>query len=180
MQEDKVFYLFIISRLLFSSVGSLLNYLQSNEGESLPVSRLTSFAVSCTECVAYLHSRQIIHRDIAARNFLLTSMLTVKMSDFGMSKMSESYYGGNDSLFPIRWASPEVLERHKFSFESDRWALGVTLWEIFSLGSRPYLELQNKDVMDQVMNKQVKLRKRERIPDWGFEIIESCTFLVDK
>jgi serine/threonine protein kinase len=103
---------------LFSFTGSLLDYLQSIEGESSPVSRLTSFAISCTECVAFLHGRQIIHRD-------LTSTLTVKMSDFGMSKMSESYYGGDDSLFPVTWASPEVLERQKFSYESDRWAFGV-------------------------------------------------------
>jgi serine/threonine protein kinase len=138
------------------------------------MSQFIRFAIGCTECVQFLHSREIIHRDIAARNFLLTTTLQVKMSDFGMSKMSDYYYGGTDKAMPIRWASPEVLDRNKFSFESDRWALGVTLWEVFSMGAQPYIELQNAAVVEMVSKKQVRLRQTTTIRDWAFEIIQGC------
>jgi serine/threonine protein kinase len=152
----------------------LLKYLQSTEGESLSLSQLVQFAITCTESIAFLHSRDIIHRDIAARNFLLTASLDVKLSDFGMSKLSDYYYSFSEKPLPIRWSSPEVLERRKFSFESDRWALGVTLWEIFSMGGVPYSELQTAAVIDKVMTKQVRLRQATDMQDWSFEIIQQC------
>jgi serine/threonine protein kinase len=158
----------------FPHSGALISYLQSPEGEKTSLSQLTQFAISCTECVAFLHSREIIHRDIAARNFLLTASLQVKMSDFGMTKMSDYYYGGAEKALPIRWLSPEVMLRRKFSFESDRWALGVTLWEIFSFGALPYAELVNNEVTEKVMKKQVKLRKMPEMKAWSFAVISAC------
>ena len=39
---------------------------------------------------------------------------------------------------PVRWTSPEAATDHHFSYASDMWAAGVTMFEICSCGQRPY------------------------------------------
>lgn len=68
------------------------------------------------EGMQYLHEKNCIHRDLAARNCLITEENTVKISDFGMSRLTE----GDDDLYtvnttaktiPIKWTAPEALEQ---------------------------------------------------------------------
>jgi hypothetical protein len=44
----------------------------------------------------------------------------------------------------FRWSAPEVLMKEKFSLASDRYAVGVTLFEIFSKGTVPFVNHSNK------------------------------------
>jgi serine/threonine protein kinase len=89
-----------------------------------------------------LESASIIHRDLAARNFLVTENLKVLLSDFGMSKQlvhDDAIYRSKNSVpLAVKWCSPEVMKSAQFSFASDRYALGVTLWEIFNKGMFVY------------------------------------------
>ena len=92
----------------------------------------------------------MVHRDIAARNILLSSCLKAKLSDFGMTKEleeDEEYFEmGEQQKLPVRWLSPEASSKWKFSFSSDIWAAGVTMFEICSRGQRPYADLTNKEI----------------------------------
>lgn len=95
----------------------------------------------------FLVRKSVIHGDLAARNVLLTSDLTAKLSDFGLAVEIPSK-GTRDDLpngaklrtkeCPVRWMAPESLLNGYVTTCSDVWAFGVVLWEIFSLASFPY------------------------------------------
>lgn len=40
--------------------------------------------------------------------------------------------------WPLKWYAPECIYFHKFSSKSDVWSFGVTMWEAFSYGGKPY------------------------------------------
>lgn len=40
--------------------------------------------------------------------------------------------------WPLKWYAPECLNYHKFSSKSDVWSFGITMWEAFSYGGKPY------------------------------------------
>lgn len=70
---------------------------------------------------AYLSSKRYVHRDLAARNILLTSEMTAKVADFGLCRRTdeEVYTMHQATKLPIKWMSPEALERTEFSTKSD-------------------------------------------------------------
>lgn len=168
-QKEKVYAV-----LEFCERGSLLDFLKSDAGESLNLQQLTSIAISCTKSVQFLHSRQIIHRDIAARNFLVTTSMEIKLSDFGMSRKQENvYYSKKDVAIPIRWSPPEVLLKNKYSYGSDRYSFGILLFEIFSKGVIPFRLFTNEQLQESVPAGKVIL---ERVgPDVVSDLISRLT-----
>ena len=85
----------------------------------------------------------MLHRDLAARSFLVTEDMCIKLSYFVRSRyVTDDYYQApREERIPVKWASPEVLVESCYSTKSDVWALGVVLWQIFSGGERPFSTL---------------------------------------
>ena len=110
------------------------------------------------EGMEYLSSHHYVHRDLAARNTLVGESLTVKISDFGLSRdiYSADYYRvQSKSLLPVRWMPPESILYGKFTTESDVWAFGVVLWEIYSFGLQPYYGYSNSEVIEMIRSRQL-------------------------
>jgi len=108
----------------------------------------------------HLHEEKIIHRDLAARNILLSADLkTVKVSDFGMSRMVEntnSAFQTNSVIGPIKWMSPELLMNRSVSKMSDVWSYGVLIFEILE-GRDPYEGIDVIKLLPQVCKGTITL-----------------------
>ncbi|XP_061702635.1 non-receptor tyrosine-protein kinase TYK2 isoform X2 [Syngnathoides biaculeatus] len=117
----------------FLPLGSLEKYLQEKEQTT---SQCLLFAQQICLGMDYLHSKRYIHRDLAARNILVKNNSLVKIADFGLSKYipeNDTYYRvSEDGDSPVFWYALECLKHNKFSFCSDVWSFGVTLYEILT------------------------------------------------
>uniref|UniRef100_A0AAV2JEN9 Tyrosine-protein kinase receptor n=1 Tax=Knipowitschia caucasica TaxID=637954 RepID=A0AAV2JEN9_KNICA len=102
----------------------------------------------------YLEENHFIHRDIAARNCLLTCEgpeRVAKIGDFGMARdiYRASYYRkGGRAMLPVKWMPPEAFMEGIFTCKTDTWSFGVLLWEILSLGYMPYPCKTNQEVLE--------------------------------
>ena len=104
--------------------------------------------------------------------------MEVKIANFGFSRdvRSSDYYHMKDlrdKLLPVRWLAPETLKEGIYSPETDMWAYGVVLWEIFSCGQMPYKALSNPEVIQRIL-KAKPLPKPAHCPDMVYRIMLAC------
>ena len=82
----------------------------------------------------YIHSRKVLHRDIKASSIFLTGNNTVKLGDFGISRVLENTDEHAMTVVGTPYyMSPEVCHNKPYSFKSDTWALGCVLYELCQL-----------------------------------------------
>ena len=111
-------------------------------------------SIDIAQGMSYLHSKTppiILHRDLKSDNCLVTAALSVKLCDFGISKVlprnstEPSVAGGGavpssplyleehtKTLGTVPWMAPEFINDKLFTAKSDVYSFGIVLWEIFT------------------------------------------------
>ena len=158
----------------FCEHGALNTYLAEH---ALSARAKNMLAGDCAEGLAYLSSLNFVHRDVAARNVLVSSERRAKIADFGMSRDAgrSHYYRSRGGQIPVRWSAPEALEERKFSEQSDCWSFGVLLYEIWTRGETPYKEMSNEKVWVEVVG-GYRLPCPEGCPSEVYDVMLHCWF----
>ncbi|KAD7117284.1 hypothetical protein E3N88_04552 [Mikania micrantha] len=104
-----------------------------------------------------IHRMKIAHRDIKSANCLVNKHWTVKICDFGLSRMmTESPMKDTSSAGTPEWMAPELIRNEPFTEKCDIFSLGVIMWELCTL-SRPWEGLPPERVVYSVANEGSRL-----------------------
>lgn len=167
----------IMMILELAPLGPFKSFIDSKSKDTFSVHKVANIMTQVCYGMRYLESKNIVHRDLAARNILLVTEDFAKVSDFGMSKVlmqSENYYRSSQpGSWPLRWYSPEALNYYKFTTKCDVWSYGVTLWEAFSYGSRPYKGMKGYEIL-QMLDSGERLPCPPTCPKEYYDVMLRC------
>ncbi|XP_034619566.1 focal adhesion kinase 1 isoform X5 [Trachemys scripta elegans] len=156
------------------TLGELRSFLQVRK-YSLDLASLILYAYQLSTALAYLESKRFVHRDIAARNVLVSSTDCVKLGDFGLSRYMEdsTYYKASKGKLPIKWMAPESINFRRFTSASDVWMFGVCMWEILMHGVKPFQGVKNNDVIGRIENGE-RLPMPPNCPPTLYSLMTKC------
>ncbi|BAU00522.1 serine/threonine-protein kinase [Vigna angularis] len=114
--------------------GSLFKNLHRNN-QTLDIRRRLRVALDVARGMNYLHHRNppIVHRDLKSSNLLVDKNWTVKVGDFGLSRLKDATLLNTKSgRGTPQWMAPEVLRNEPSNEKSDVFSFGVILWELMT------------------------------------------------
>ncbi|KAL7670830.1 hypothetical protein ACOME3_005749 [Neoechinorhynchus agilis] len=132
------------------SGSSLYQYIHVND-QTLTTLIVTEMGKQICQGMCYLHSRDIIHRDLKSNNIFLqrenNEDLLVKIGDMGLATVKKSVCVNDRSLRhptgSIQWMAPEIIRMEvedPYTVQSDVYAFGIVLYELVA-GRLPYSQL---------------------------------------
>lgn len=104
------------------------------------------------ECLHFLHTHKVIHRDLKAGNLLLTSDGNIKLADFGVSaKNKKTVQRRTTFIGTPYWMAPEVIvtetcKDDPYDYKADIWSAGITLIELAEM-QPPYHDMHPMRVL---------------------------------
>lgn len=128
--------------------------------DAVPITKFTrqdqegtlDLIVQVLEALQYLHRFGVIHRDLKPENIMVLPDKTVKLLDFGLAldPRTQSNHAGT-----LAYMAPEVLRHGMMGVESDLYAMGIVMYEMFAQ-RHPYSYVNTTQLMYSIM---------EEVPD---------------
>ncbi|XP_038076656.1 insulin-like peptide receptor [Patiria miniata] len=120
----------------YMAQGDLKNWLRARRPENqtdVPLQNrkyppsltdILNMGAEVADGMAYLTAHKYVHRDLSARNCLVSEENTCKVADFGLARdiyQSDYYRKEKGGMLPIRWMAPESIRDGVFQASSDVW-----------------------------------------------------------
>ena len=121
-------------------------------GVTLLPARAADIAAQVADGLAFIHQRGIVHRDIKPDNLMLLRGGGVKITDFGIARLSR---GAHTQIAEVvaspRYTSPEQVTGEGIDERSDLFSLGAVLHEMLS-GTPPFVGGRLHEIAHQIVN----------------------------
>ena len=141
----------------------------------LEVKEAVGIAIQIAQGMEAAHDNHIIHRDIKPQNIIISRDGKVKVTDFGIAKVSNSNTITSNAMGSVHYLSPEQARGGYSDEKSDIYSLGVTLYEMLS-GKVPFAGDNNVSVaMLHIQGEAMTLRELDSsIPLSLDSIVQKC------
>jgi len=103
----------------------------------LPADKATEFARKLCAGVAAAHGQGVLHRDLKPANIMIDSRGELRVADFGLAAIAEQLKGDEIRNGTPAYMAPEQLTGAEVSAQSDLYAVGLILYEMFT-GKMPF------------------------------------------
>jgi hypothetical protein len=104
----------------------------------------------------FLHSRQIVHRDMKSLNILLDSDNRVRICDFGFSRQASDDSPMTQGIGTPHWMAPELLIKNtNYTAKIDVYAFGIVLWEL-ATAQTPYEGMEAAEIIAKVLQEDLR------------------------
>ncbi len=167
--------------------GNLSNLIKKNQ---LSPQQRESMALQLLEGIRFLHQHQVVHRDLKPSNILihqhdLSKEYIPKITDFGLSKKANTdkntHFTNSFAAGTYAYSSPEQLKGETLRFNTDLWAYGAIVYEIFTGKTLFHIERKNtgssamdvREILDNIINSDTTSKVRELPAKWQ-PVVNAC------
>uniref|UniRef100_A0A673VTC2 Tyrosine-protein kinase n=1 Tax=Salmo trutta TaxID=8032 RepID=A0A673VTC2_SALTR len=148
--------IYIVTEFMIN--GSLLDFLKTDEGKKLKLTKLIDMSAQIAEGMAYIEKKNYIHRDLRAANILVNETLHCKIADFGLARIIDTEYTAKEGAkFPIKWTAPEAINFGTF----------------ITYGRIPYPGMTNPDVIRN-LDRCYRMPCPEGCPGELYDLMMTC------
>ncbi|XP_044068688.1 tyrosine-protein kinase STYK1 isoform X2 [Siniperca chuatsi] len=165
--------------------GNLLHFLWTLRNNSNTADPLLNFSERSVFVVAkqvaagldYLMSEhRLVHGDVAARNILIGPGLSARVSGLGVAfegHRMDSATRQRAAEVPLKWQAPERIMMQLSIDRSDVWSFGILLYELITLGSPPYPELEPPSVLPKLQG-SYRMKRPENCGGPLYDLMKYC------
>jgi serine/threonine protein kinase len=147
-------------------------------------------ATQLLQGIAFLHQHQVVHRDLKPSNILvqqhaITQVYIPKITDFGLSKKANTdkntHFTNSFAAGTYAYSSPEQLKGETLRFNTDLWAYGAIVYEIFTGKTMFNIDKQGtgssamdlKAILDLIMSSDISTQIAELPTQWQ-NVVKAC------
>ncbi|KAG6452738.1 epidermal growth factor receptor isoform X2 [Manduca sexta] len=164
-------------------MGALLDYIRAQNGK-VSLNYISKWSTQVAAGMAHLEKNRFLHRDLACRNILLSTLDLVKIGDFGLMRAlpdtDDCYVMTERRRVPFPWCAPESLRTRQFSHASDVWMFAVALWEMYTFGEEPWIGLNSSEILRLIMREGQRLTAPTACPPDIYMLMMQCWDLNPK
>lgn len=158
--------------------GDLKHFLQTTKKERSKLSclQIIDIAKQVSIGMEYLSNARFIHKDLSARNCIISSDMKVKISMIALSKdvYSPDYAEFRNQVIPLRWLPYEAVFEDDYSTKSDVYSFAALCWELYHQGEQPFYNIPDSTVIEKLQRRELVIKPSKTAPGSVAAILSAC------